>query len=493
MKPLPKLLSKTKILRGYRCAKAIYLTIHRPELEPVIGPEQQAVFDQGNQVGEVARTYFPGGVLVDNKPWDFGGSLRRTRELFKEGAECIYEASFEYKGCYARADILKYSAESKRWTLLEVKSSTKIKPEHLEDVGLQAWIIANSGLPLEKIGILHLNPECRYPDLSRLFVEVDVTDLLRENYRDVAPRLNSIFSALRAEQVPDVDLGPHCVLNRDCEFKKVCWEEHQIPALSVFNVPRLGPKVWDFYKKGQIALEEMDSTELNELQKRMLEAHIAQKAFIDQKSIRSALSSWRFPLIYLDFETINPPIPRFQGCAPYQHVPFQFSVHKQDQAEGPVTHVDFLFDRPDDPRPDLITALLEACAGEGSIVSYYAQFEKKCIEDLAEFDRRRAPELLSLLPRFVDPLDLVRDHVYELAFAGRFSLKTVAPALLGNVFSYEGMPVSDGGAAQRAYRELTDPHTTEERHAELRLAMLDYCTKDTMAMVEIVNWLSRQT
>ncbi|MEN0059313.1 MAG: DUF2779 domain-containing protein [Bdellovibrio sp.] len=33
MRPLPKLLSKAKIMRGYHCLKNIYLTVHHPDLE----------------------------------------------------------------------------------------------------------------------------------------------------------------------------------------------------------------------------------------------------------------------------------------------------------------------------------------------------------------------------------------------------------------------------------------------------------------------------
>ncbi|NJM09886.1 MAG: DUF2779 domain-containing protein [Bdellovibrionaceae bacterium] len=350
MKPLPKLLSKTKIMRGFRCLKAIYLTIHRPELEPAVGPEQQAVFDIGNKVGEVARTYFPGGVLVDNKPWDFGGSLKRTRELLKEGTEFIYEAAFDYKGCYARADILKYSKATNRWTLYEVKSSTKVKSEHLEDVGLQAWIIANSGIQLEKICVLHLNPECRFPDLKNLFVEVDVTDRLRENYREITPKLNAIFGAIRNPAPPETDIGPHCSLNRACEFKSVCFAERNIPEVSIFDIPRLGDKVWDFYRKGQLELKDIDTSDLNVVQKRMVEAHVSGKAFVDKKAVKNAIKSWEYPLVYLDFETINPPIPCYPGCAPYQQVPFQFSVHIQEVPGGELEHKEFLHDSASDPR-----------------------------------------------------------------------------------------------------------------------------------------------
>ncbi len=489
---MPKLLSKTKIMRGYRCAKSIYLTIHQPDLEPPIGPDQQTVFDQGNKVGEVARTYYPGGTLVDNKPWDFGGSLKRTRELLKDGTEFIYEAAFEYKGCYARADILQYSPESKRWTLIEVKSGTKVKPEYLEDVGLQAWILANSGLALEKIIVLHLNPECRYPNLKNLFVEVDVTDVLRENYREIAPRLNAIFNALRSPEVPDVDLGPHCTVQRDCEFKKHCFNQKQIPEISIFNIPRLGPKVWEFYRRGQIQIKDADTSDLDELQKRMVEAHVTDQAVSDGPAIAASMADWKYPLIYLDFETINPPIPCYTGTGPYQQTPFQLSVHRQDEPDGPVEHFEFLHSDVGDPRPHLIPALLQACGTEGTIVAYFAKFEMKCIQDLADFSSERRDSLVALLGRFKDPLEIMRAAVYDPNFRGSYSLKYVAPALLGKDFSYEGMSVSDGSAAQRAFTELIDQKTSPPRKEELRKAMLDYCQKDTLAMVEAVQWLRRQ-
>src|SRR3990167_5545735 len=141
MKPIPKLLSKTKLMRGYRCLKCIYLTIHRPDLEPPITPDKQALFDQGNEVGTEARNYFPGGTLVDNLPWDFTGALVKTRALVAAGTPIIYEAAFEHMGCYARADIIQFNPNTQRWSIFEVKSTTKVKPEHIHDVGLQTWIM----------------------------------------------------------------------------------------------------------------------------------------------------------------------------------------------------------------------------------------------------------------------------------------------------------------------------------------------------------------
>jgi hypothetical protein len=51
------------------------------------------------------------------------------------------------------------------------------------------------------------------------------------------------------------------------------------------------------------------------------------------------------------------------------------------------------------------------------------------------------------------------------------------------------MTVSNGTEAQVGFMELIDPGTAPERRAQLRQAMIEYCRKDTAAMVGLVEWL----
>ncbi|MCB0413371.1 MAG: DUF2779 domain-containing protein [Bdellovibrionales bacterium] len=485
----PTLLSKTKIMRGYQCLKSIYLTIHHKELEPPVGPELQAIFDQGNIVGAEARKQFPNGILIDNPPWDFFGSLKRTRELLKEETDVIFEAAFEYKGCYARADIIVYSKDTKRWSIYEVKSTTKVKDEHLDDVGLQAWIMANAGLPIEKICIMHLNNECRYPNLKNLFTEVDVTDELRKQYNDIPPKLTEIFKTIRDESIPDIDIGPHCDSPNECPFKSHCWGEKNIPPNSVFNLPNVRDKKWDLYKEDILNLDDSRLTDLTPVQERAVSVYKSKKRFIDKDGVKNALASWKFPLVFLDFETINPAIPRYENTGPYQQVPFQFSAHIWESPDADLTHQEYLHIDASDPRPNLIPLLLNACQGDGNIVAYYSSFESRRIAELAEFSSEHRKSLEALIERFVDPLPLFREFVYDINFEGSFSLKTVAPSILGETQSYQGMIVADGSAAQRAFEEIINPETNEERRNELISASLEYCKKDTLVMVDLVKWL----
>lgn len=490
-------------MRGFRCLKCIYLTIHNPKLEKPIGPAQQALFDQGNQVGEFARTFFPGGILVDNLPWDFVGSLKRTRELLTQKTKIIYEAAFEFKGCYARTDILEYSPDTNRWKIYEVKSGTKVKDEYLDDIGLQVWIIANSGLPIEQVNIMYINNECVYPHLENLFITEDLTATLRERYKNIAPKMNEIFTTIRKPEVVEVGIGPYCLDPNECGFKDHCWKENKVPEYSILDLPQLNAKKWELYNNGIIELDDPrfsdpEYHEQNELQKRMVEVYKTKKRFINKEGVQLALKDWKFPLIFLDFETINPAIPRYNGTSPYTQVPFQFSVHVMNHiADSNLQHFEFLFDQgSEDPRPQLIPALLEACKGEGSIVAYYSKFEVARINEMAAFAENYSPHfkepLEALVPRVVDPLPIFRENIYDNAFAGSFSLKLVGPAILGEEQSYKGMEIGDGNAAQRGFEELISDKTTDERKLHLRKAMLEYCRKDTLVMVELVKWLFEQ-
>ncbi len=476
-------------MRGYKCVKNIYLNIHHPNLEAEITPDQQALFDQGNAVGEEARKFFSGGVLVDNKPWDFFGSLKKTRELLASKTPIIYEAAFEHQGCYARADIIKYSLDTQRWKIYEVKSSTKVKEEHLDDVGLQAWIIAKSGLPIEEINLVHLNPACRFPNLENLFEINDVTAQIRERYPSILPKVSQLFSTIKTDQVPVVNIGAHCLNPHECGFKEHCWKEKGVPAFSVLNLPKLNDKKWEYFNQGIISVDDARLTDLTPLQQRVVDVFKSGERFLDSKSIKAAIAHWKFPLVFLDFETMSPAIPRYIGTGPYMHVAFQFSVHVMTSKESEVTHHEFFHEFPTDPRPTLIPALLKACEGEGSIVSYYGRFETDRILEMAKSFSEYAEQLEALTQRIVDPLPVIRDFIYDKEFKGSFSLKAVVPALLGEDESYEGMKVANGGDAQRAYEEIINSKTTSERKNELLKASLEYCKKDTWVMVELVKWL----
>ena len=43
------------------------------------------------------------------------------------------------------------------WTLIEVKSSTSVKPEHIDDTAIQLWVLEHCGLSIERVLLVHIN------------------------------------------------------------------------------------------------------------------------------------------------------------------------------------------------------------------------------------------------------------------------------------------------------------------------------------------------
>ena len=221
----------------------------------------------------------------------------------------------------------------------------------------------------------------------------------------------------------------------------------------------------------------------------MIQCTVDGRRFVDSKAISKEMEDWIYPLSFLDFETIGYAIPKYNGQRPYQQLPFQFSCHIRQKQGGKLEHREYLHMTDTDPRESVCRALIEMVPKSGSVVAYNMGFENGVLQSLAELFPKYKKKIKSIAARLVDPLPIFRAHVYDRAFSGSFSIKNVAPALLGKDASYEGMAVGDGTEAQSAYMEMINPSTVEKRTEELRKGLIEYCTKDTKEMVDLVDWL----
>lgn len=495
MKPNLPNLSKSRVTKGLQCAKALYLSIHRPELAEPGDAGRQAIFDQGNRVGIEAQKRYPGGVLIDFPPKELSKALAETKKQIAAGTRVLFEATFVHSGVLVRVDILHRKDLDAPWQIEEVKSTARVKDQHLQDTAVQAWVLKGVGLQVDQVSIVHLNSECVYPHLDELFVAVDVTTQVIEIEKTVPALISDLQKTLRKPKPPRIDIGPQCDSPYECEFKGHCWAEKKIPDFSVFDVPGLtADRKWALYQEGKVELAQLSKLEegLGPKQKRMIEVTLSGQRQVDAEAIQKELSQWRYPLHFLDFETTAPAIPRFDGSHPFENVPFQFSCHIQMNAGGPLLHSEYLHDSSSDPRRGLLKALLASIGPSGSVVAYYQSFERRCLLDLAKRFPEHADALTAIAERLVDPLPIFRASVYDREFRGSFSMKSVAPAILGQEMSYEGMAVGNGVEAQAAFDELISDSTPKNRKEELRGAMLEYCRKDTLAMVHLVEWLRGQ-
>src|SRR5205823_3857080 len=90
-----------------------------------------------------------------------------------------------------------------------------------------------AGLQVERAEVMHLNPECRHPDLSNLFVREDVTALVEGALIGVPDELAAQRRMLEGP-LPDVPIGEHCTRPYDCPFLERCW-----PKLPDHHVSKL--------------------------------------------------------------------------------------------------------------------------------------------------------------------------------------------------------------------------------------------------------------
>src|ERR1700688_2524242 len=170
-------LSKSRFVAGLQCHKLLWWKVHEPAApELVTSPDLQARFEAGKRVGEAARAYVPGGQLIGFRYYEVDRKIAATQAALGGATPAIYEAALATDDAYAVVDILERRARG--FGLIEVKSTTDVKPEHIPDVGMQTYILRHSGIAIERAEVMHLNRECRYPDLSNLFVRRDVTPLV---------------------------------------------------------------------------------------------------------------------------------------------------------------------------------------------------------------------------------------------------------------------------------------------------------------------------
>lgn len=485
-------LSKSRVMAGLQCPKRIYLQLNSPELALPISAVEQARFDEGSEVGRRARERFPGGVLIDTDPAATSRALSQTQEAMVAGALALFEPAFAHEGVLVRVDILVREELHAPWSVIEVKSSTSVKEEHLDDVAIQAWVLRGSGEQVGRCSVMFINNSCVFPDLENLFFIKDVTREIKDRESSIPRKISELKKVLLKPEVPPVDIGPHCNAPYVCPFTGYCWEERGVVSPNIFELPGIGKRAWEFYQHGIISLTDGRIGGLNGKQARALEVARSNLMWIDRMGILNGVKDWKWPLHCLDFETFGPAIPRYPGVRSYQQVPFQFSCHVQDKPGAEPRHFEYLHENSGDPRPAVAKALCAAIGPTGSIVAYNKSVESRIIAHLAEVCPAQARDLERMAGRFVDPLPIIRGSVYAPGFRGSYSIKDVAPALLGRSFAYEGMDVGGGQEAQMAFDRLISGALSMEERQSLRNAMLAYCRQDTLAMLRIVDWLFEQ-
>lgn len=482
-------LSRSRFMAGCQCLKRLYWQVHARHLAAEPDEATRHVFDMGHLVGATARLAFPGGVPVEEDHPHHERAVRRTRELMDDPAvPAIFEAAFTYQGVRIRVDILERRPRG-RWRLIDVEQATGIKEQHLLGVAVQRHVLEGLGLELEAACLMHPDRGYVYDgetlDLDALFHIGDVSEPTAEMAGEVRRQLRVQRSVVRSPLAPSIAAGPHCSEPHVCEFWDQC--NQQAPEGHVSELPRMSrKKLEELEARGIELIRQLpDDYPLSELQERVRRAVVAGGPYVNG-GLHIVLAQLRGPLCFMDFETIGWPIPRYAGTHPYEHVPFQWSVHVRSRAGARPKHFEFLHDGEGDPREPFVRSLLEVLERhEGPIVVYHVPFEARILREMADVFPAERPRIQAVIDRLWDLLPPIRENIYHPRFGGSFSLKAVLPALVP-AMSYDDMAVANGSQAGVAYAALIDGDLSATDRARLRNDLLAYCRQDTLAMVELL-------
>ena len=444
------MISKSSFIRGMQCHKSLWLHLNDPEDRDETSESQQQIFETGYMVGFLAQQLFPGGVDASRDEHEkVQEAVAYTAALIDNGQSVIYEAAFSDGETLCYMDIL--VKESDGWAAYEVKASTQVKEYQINDVAFQYYVITRAGLPLKRVSLVHINNQyVRHGelDLQQLFtIELMITRILPMQ-KDIPGKLLLLQEMLKAGVMPDVTMGSQCNKPFPCDFLEFC--------------------------RQSCVVEEGEGE--------------ARKANRDQDALDDFLDDLAYPLYYMDFETIQFAVPRYDESRPYQQIPFQYSLHVQQTKDGPVEHYEFLGTPPADPRPEFIQSLLARIGEIGSIIVWNQAFENTRLREIARDFPEYAAGIDCLLARVADLMvPFRRKHLYTPDMNDSYSLKAVLPALVTDL-SYLDLEIQEGGTASLIYESLYQNNDPEQVMLK-RANLLAYCKMDTLSLVRILGML----
>ena len=376
---------------SYRqCPKRLYLEINKPELKE-ISAATEAAFRKGNEIGDIARRIYG---TEDAIFIPFEGGLQTAknnsqRALARDPRVPVFEATVQYNAVLIRADVMLPDGDG--WHLIEVKASTSVKPEHLFDCAIQAWVLRRAGYRINAISLAHVNNRFEYPgsgDYGGLLLEEPID----EDVAALEPSVPEWVADARASVAgsePEVAVGKRCYTPYECAFVEHCWPtDTQFPISGIGgNASKDAQGQW--IARGYRDVRDIPPEELNDTQLRI--QNVAKSGQAELKDgARQFMAELDYPRYYLDFETAGPAIPVWPETRPYKAIPFQWSCHIE-AGTGQLEHAEFLDLTGDLPVRRFAESLIGVLGENGPIV-VYSSYERRIIKEcMARFDDLRQP------------------------------------------------------------------------------------------------------
>ncbi len=492
-------ITKSDFIRYLECPAYFWFFKRRPE---VLDNQEPSDFDKeliknGQEVELWARKLFTQGILVKSKQ---SAATKETQELLREGQKVIFQATFEAENLYAMIDILEWDEANQSWIINEVKGTTskdKKNDEHLHDAAFQYILMKMAGYNVRRVNLIELNKEFRKQgeiNIRDLLQITDITDKMKELEEEISPMIADMKRILENDREP---LPCECIYkSRSNHCPAFKYLHPHVPSYSVHDIVRIGlskKSLEALIEDGHYSIEEVpEDFKLSEYQRNHVEVTQTKIPIITSGKIAEMLNELIYPLYFLDYETYPTAVPIYDGCTPYQQVPFQYSLHVLKEPNGNLEHYEFLHtDQDGHPAKAMGEALIKIISSEGSIIVWNKKFEGKCHEDLAILLPQYADIFYNYNQRLFDLMEVFsKNHYVHHDFRGGYSIKDVLPVLVPEM-SYKNLNIRDGSMAMKGWKTMMFEIKDQQEKDKIKRDLLNYCEQDTLAMVKIFEILKK--
>lgn len=485
-------LSKSRYCKYIQCQKILWLRKYKPD--KAVPADKDAVYESGRIVGELARNLFGKYENVEFNE-DLSKMIEKTNQFLKNKPNVIAEASFDYNNNFCSVDILKNNVDGVE--IYEVKSSKKMHDIFIDDASYQYYVLTQLGYNVKKVAIVHLSDEYireEVLELDKLFKIEDITEIAiskKDEIENNIKEFNEFMEKHDKNNEPDIDIGFNCKNPYLCDFWPYC--TRNLPNPNVFDLTILGPNAkkikFEKYYEGKVSFEDLQHEDLQERALEQIDFELNDLGTkIDKQAIKEVLDSLKYPLYFIDYETYQLAIPEVIGTAPYQQLPFQYSLHIIKEEGAPLEHREFLAEVEDkDFIRHFAESMIKDIPENGSVIIYNKSFEPARNNEIAKLYPDLKKEMDRINSNMVDFLEPFKQRKYYCKeMHGSASIKAVLPALYPNdpELDYHNLPVvHNGDQASKAFASLK--YKSKEEQEEIRKGLLVYCELDTLAMVKI--------
>ncbi len=486
-------LSKSDYLTYLRHPAWLWLKRHQKATLPPTDPALQALFDAGNKFERYAEQLFSNGVTLGFENYSEYQSLpSRTTSALSEGAETIFQGRFEFDQLTCIVDVLQ-RVDGQTFDLFEIKASTSAKSEHIPDLAFQRIVLEGAGLILRNVGVVHVDNKYRRQgeiDIEGITSITDVTEKVAERMPQTKEEIEKALVIISSDTLPDPSPRYASDLAEWMEIYSILrgpFDKH-----SIYNLAGIKPEQIAYLEDSGISQINNipDDMELQRQQPQQVAVTKSGQRHVDLDAIREFLEGLEYPLYFLDYETFSDVIPTFDGLRPYQATPFQYSLHVFDHEGAELRHREYLHTENSNPVAPLLAQLRENIGVQGSVIVWYAPFEKGRNKDMAAMSTEHAAFLENINDRIVDLMVPFKSGWFvDKDFLGSASIKKVLPVLVPEL-SYEGLDIASGDVAQLEWMDAVVRNNNPNIRETVMVNLRRYCELDTLAMVRIFEVLN---